>query len=147
VATVYESTHLIVSIHRSFSAVCGYAKSRASRENVVRKLVNDLLVALSHCTCSHVVYLHPFVSGTVSLTLPRSDDSSIVSVEVRVVIVLVCFMVMTFSRSNLLLTSLFGFYVDIYVIDEQLTQTLRTYLMTLFSVISTLVVISGVTPV
>lgn len=36
---------------------------------------------------------------------------------------------------------------DIYVIDETLTSTLRTYLMTLFSVVSTIVVISCVTPV
>ena len=38
------------------------------------------------------------------------------------------------------------FFADIYVIDEQLTTTLRTYSMTLFSVFSTLFVISSVTP-
>lgn len=36
---------------------------------------------------------------------------------------------------------------DIYTIDEQLVATLRVYLQTLFSVLSTIVVISGVTPV
>ena len=36
--------------------------------------------------------------------------------------------------------------LDIYTIDEQLSATLRTYLQTLFSVLSTVVVISGVTP-
>jgi hypothetical protein len=34
-----------------------------------------------------------------------------------------------------------------YTIDEQLMQTLRTYLQTLFAILSTIVVISGVTPV
>lgn len=33
-----------------------------------------------------------------------------------------------------------------YTVDEQLAQTLRTYLQTLFSVLSTIAVISGVTP-
>jgi ABC-type multidrug transport system fused ATPase/permease subunit len=35
---------------------------------------------------------------------------------------------------------------DIFTIDEQLMNTLRTYLQTLFNVFSTIVVISGVTP-
>jgi hypothetical protein len=34
-----------------------------------------------------------------------------------------------------------------YTIDEQLIATLRTYLMTLFTIFSTIAVISGVTPV
>ena len=34
-----------------------------------------------------------------------------------------------------------------YTIDEQLTNTMRSYLMTAFSVLSTIVVISCVTPV
>lgn len=33
-----------------------------------------------------------------------------------------------------------------YTVDEQLMDNLRTYLMTLFSIISTVAVISGVTP-
>jgi len=37
--------------------------------------------------------------------------------------------------------------LDIYTIDEQLMETLRTYLFTLFTVFSTVVVISGVTPI
>jgi ATP-binding cassette, subfamily C (CFTR/MRP), member 1 len=39
-----------------------------------------------------------------------------------------------------------GFITDIYTTDEQLTETMRTYLGTLFAVVSTVVVISGVTP-
>lgn len=38
------------------------------------------------------------------------------------------------------------FSKDIYTTDEQLMSTLRTYLMTLFSVLSTIVVISVITP-
>lgn len=34
-----------------------------------------------------------------------------------------------------------------YTVDEELVMTLRSYLWTLMSVISTIVVISGVTPV
>jgi ABC-type multidrug transport system fused ATPase/permease subunit len=39
------------------------------------------------------------------------------------------------------------FSKDIYTIDEQLMATLRVYLQTLFGVLSTVVVISGVTPI
>ena len=39
------------------------------------------------------------------------------------------------------------FSKDVYTVDEQLMSTLRTYLQTLFSVLSTIVVISAVTPI
>ena len=39
------------------------------------------------------------------------------------------------------------FSKDIYTIDEQLMNTLRPYLQNLFGILSTIVVISGVTPV
>jgi ABC-type multidrug transport system fused ATPase/permease subunit len=38
------------------------------------------------------------------------------------------------------------FSKDVYTVDEQLVSTLRTYLQTLFNVISTIVVISAITP-
>ena len=40
-----------------------------------------------------------------------------------------------------------AFASDINTIDEQLMMTLRSFLATVFSVISTIVVVSGVTPV
>lgn len=39
------------------------------------------------------------------------------------------------------------FSKDMYTVDEELVMTLRSYLMTLMTVVSTIVVISGVTPV
>lgn len=36
---------------------------------------------------------------------------------------------------------------DMYIIDEELVMTLRSYLWTLMSVVSTIAVISGVTPI
>ena len=39
------------------------------------------------------------------------------------------------------------FSKDVYTVDEQLMSTLRTYLQTLFNVISTVVVISAITPI
>lgn len=39
------------------------------------------------------------------------------------------------------------FSKDVYTIDEQLTTTLRTYLQTFFNVISTVAVISAITPI
>ena len=53
------------------------------------------------------------------------------------------------ARFGLLLTAVIATpsFVDIYTIDEQLVMTGTTYLRTLFSVISTIVVIAGITPV
>ena len=76
---------------------------------------------------------------TVSLIRHRSVDSLIVSAEVSVHFLGRCPLRSTFVLAH-------DFDSDIYVIDEQLTTTLRTYTMTLFSVFSTLFVISSVTP-
>ena len=89
------------------------------------------LLLLCSLTCNH--------TSTVSLIRHRSVDSLIVSAEVSV-----HFQLRYPLRSTFVLAH--DFDTDIYVIDEQLTTTLRTYTMTLFSVFSTLFVISSVTP-
>jgi hypothetical protein len=78
-----------------------------------------------------------------SSTQPPLAGLSIDSVKVRIQYVLYSSGLRYCPRRLPCFSSL----VDIYAVDEQLMDTLRAYLQTLFAVISTIAVISAVTPI
>ena len=103
------------------------------------KLSNIRALRVSHVAYFYFGILSCNRTCPASLIRHRLADLLIVSAEVSVHFLGRCPLRSTFVLAH-------DFDSDIYVIDEQLTTTLRIYTTTLFSVFSTLFVISSVTP-